>query len=170
MRISNYNIIKKYPDKVLVYNSFSKASIILKDDSNIDMFENIESFNKLSHEEKKILIDNGFVVDDNRDEFNEIKYIYEQKFFDTSILNIVLVPTLLCNFKCPYCCEKDYTCGEENVKKYIDKNIQCKSKVYIENNQIKVEIIKESTTIKKILGYSTIKVEYEKRIEVDYGN
>lgn len=59
---------------------------------------------------------------------------------------------------------------EENVKKYIDKNIQCKSKVYIENNQIKVEIIKESTTIKKILGYSTIKVEYEKRIEVDYGN
>lgn len=120
MRISNYNIIKKYPDKVLVYNSFSKASIILKDDSNIDMFENIESFNKLSHEEKKILIDNGFVVDDNRDEFNEIKYIYEQKFFDTSILNIVLVPTLLCNFKCPYCCEKDYTCGEENVKKYFE--------------------------------------------------
>ena len=119
MKISNYNIIKKYNDKILVYNSFSKASIELEKGSNVSFFEDIEDFKKLSDEEQKLLFDNGFVVEDDRDEFSEIKYIYEQKFFATDFFNIILVPTLSCNFKCPYCCEKDYKCGKENIKKYF---------------------------------------------------
>lgn len=64
---------------------------------------------------------------------------------------------------------------EENIKKFINKNLECTNTVYIENNEIKVEITKESNVVKKILGFGTIKVKYkgiidEKRIEVDYGN
>ena len=63
----------------------------------------------------------------------------------------------------------------ENVEEYINKNLECENTVYIENNEIKVEITKESNVVKKILGFGTIKVKYkgiidEKRIEVDYGN
>ncbi len=129
MKISNYNIVKKYDDKILVYNSFSRASLILEKDADTNAFENIKAFNDLTDDDKKILTDNGFVVNDDRDEFSEIKYIYQQKYFDTNFFNIVLVPSLLCNFKCPYCCEKNYTCGKENVKKYFE----CLKK-YAENN------------------------------------
>lgn len=120
MKISNYNVLKEINNKILVYNSFSKASILLETNDKIKAFEDIDEFEKLSNEERKMLIDNGFVVEDDRDEFNEIKYVYEQKFFDTKYFNIILVPSLLCNFGCPYCCEKDYTCGKENIKKYFN--------------------------------------------------
>lgn len=120
MKISSYNIIKEYEDKILVYNSFSKASIFLEKGSDTSAFKSMSAFNKLSQEEKKILVDNGFVIEDNRDEFAELKYVFEQKYFATDFFNIVLVPSLMCNFKCPYCCEKDYTCGRENVKKYFN--------------------------------------------------
>ena len=119
MKISNYNIIKKEENGVLVYNSFSKASILLESDSETKAFEDISEFKKLSNDEQKILKDNGFVIEDDRDEFSEIKYMYEQKYFDTEYFNIILVPSLLCNFGCPYCCEKDYTCGKENIEKYF---------------------------------------------------
>lgn len=129
MKISNYNIIKKYPQKILVYNSFSKASAVLKPYSSVEPFEKIEEFNKLSLAEKELLVNNGFVIDDNRDEFYEMKYMYEQRYFETDFFNIVLVPSLQCNFKCPYCCEKDFTCGKQNIKKYF-----AALKKYAENN------------------------------------
>lgn len=64
---------------------------------------------------------------------------------------------------------------EQNINDFINKNINCTSKIIINENEIKIEITKESKTIKKILGFGTIKVKYKgiienKRIEVDYGN
>lgn len=120
MKISNYNIIKEREEDILIYNSFSKASIILEKDSDISAFKNIEAFNNLSDDDKKIMIDSGFVVSDDRDEFTEIKYIYEQKYFETDLFNIILVPSLACNFGCPYCFEKNYICGKQNIKKYFE--------------------------------------------------
>ena len=119
MKISKYNIIKEIDNKILIYNSFTKASLFLEKDSNTKMFEDIKEFEKLGEDEKKILIHNGFVIEDNRDEFSELKYIYEQRYFATDYFNIILVPSLSCNFGCPYCCEKDYNCGKDNIKKYF---------------------------------------------------
>lgn len=64
---------------------------------------------------------------------------------------------------------------EQNINDFINKNINCTSKIIINENEIRIEIIKESKTIKKILGFGKIKVKYKgiienKRIEVDYGN
>lgn len=118
-KISRYNIIKKSEDKIIVYNSYTKASLFLGKDSNIDAFKSIDKFNELDKKTKKILIDNGFVIDENRDEFSEIKYMYEKKYYDKTFLNIVLVPSLSCNFSCPYCFEKDLKCGYENINKYF---------------------------------------------------
>lgn len=139
MKISKYNIIKKINDEIIVYNSYSKASLILDKGSSTKMFEYINEFNKLDSNEQKILIDNGFVVDDNRDEFTEIKYIFEQKFFDTKTFNIILVPSLYCNFDCPYCFERNYTVDNKNIKRYF--NIL---KKYAEKNFHKHEIVQIS--------------------------
>lgn len=118
-KISQYNIIKKYDNVIIAYNSYSKASLILDESSNLDAFENIDSFNKLDEDTKKIMIDNGFIIDSNRNEIDEIKYMYEKKFYDKSFFNIVLVPSLSCNFACPYCFEKNLKCGKENIKHYF---------------------------------------------------
>lgn len=58
---------------------------------------------------------------------------------------------------------------EENIKskieEYINKNINCEIDVNIENNQIFVTLKKESTEIKKILGYGNITISYKGYIE-----
>lgn len=129
MKISFYNIEKEFNDNILIYNTFSKASIFLEKGSDTSCFHDIESFKKMSKKEQKLLIDNGFVVDDDRDEFLELKYIFEQKFFDTENINIILVPSLLCNFNCPYCFEKNYNYDDSAIKKYF-KTLQ----LYAEKN------------------------------------
>lgn len=119
-KLSKYNIIKKYNNEILIYNSFTKSSIILDGDSNIDVFDNFDLFESLSDEEKNVLITNGFVIDDNRNELQELEYMFKKTYFDNNFLNIVLVPSLSCNFKCPYCFEKGHDCSKENVKKYFE--------------------------------------------------
>ena len=115
-KISKYNIIKRYDDKIIVYNSYTKANMFLSKDSSTEAFEDIKEFEKLDDDTKKLLIDNGFVIDENRDELAEIKYMFEKRYYDKTFLNIVLVPSLACNFSCPYCFEKDLSSGRENVK------------------------------------------------------
>lgn len=140
MKISKYNIIRDFNENILIYNSFSKASLILEKGSDVNMFKDIKSFYKLSDTEQKMLIENGFVIDDNRDEFTELKYIYEQKFFDTDFLNIILVPTLSCNFKCPYCCEKDFKCGKDNIKKYFEVLKKYAEKTFSLHNRVQISL------------------------------
>ncbi len=134
-KVSNYNIIKDDENGIIVYNSYTKASLFLEKGSSISAFKDIDAFNKLDKETQDILIKNGFIIDSSRDEFAEIKYMYEKKYYDKTFLNIALVPSLACNFACPYCFEKDLKCGKENIKKYFSvlkkfaeknfKNYQC---------------------------------------------
>lgn len=44
---------------------------------------------------------------DDRDALNQLRYIHLRKAFQSQRLSLVIAPTLFCNFKCPYCYEKD---------------------------------------------------------------
>lgn len=66
---------------------------------------------------------------------------------------------------------------ENKIKIFISKNIDCEKEVKIEDGEIRVTLIKENKTIKKILGYGNIKIKYKgkiednkKKVEVAYGN
>lgn len=66
---------------------------------------------------------------------------------------------------------------EAKIKIFISKNIDCEKEVKIEDGEIRVTLIKENKTIKKILGYGNIKIKYKgkiednkKKVEVAYGN
>ncbi len=66
---------------------------------------------------------------------------------------------------------------ENKIKIFISKNIDCEKEVKIEDGEIRVTLIKENKTIKKILGYENIKIKYKgkiednkKKVEVAYGN
>lgn len=140
MKLSKYNIIKKLEQKILIYNSFTKASLFLDSNSNIDVFKDISLFEKLSDEEKKLLIENGFVIDDSRDELNELEYVFKQKYFDNSFQNIILVPTLGCNFNCPYCFEKEHSCGKDDIKKYFEILKKYAKKYFKQHNIIQISL------------------------------
>lgn len=66
---------------------------------------------------------------------------------------------------------------EDKIKIFISKNIDCEKEIKIEDGEIRVTLIKENKTIKKILGYENIKIKYKgkiednkKKVEVAYGN
>ncbi|CCY93191.1 unknown [Firmicutes bacterium CAG:884] len=66
---------------------------------------------------------------------------------------------------------------ENKIKIFVSKNIDCEKEVKIEDGEIRVTLIKENKTIKKILGYENIKIKYKgkiednkKKVEVAYGN
>ena len=61
-KISNYNIVKEYKDKIIVYNSYTKANIFLEKGSSTKAFEDIDEFNKLDENTKNILMKNQMMV------------------------------------------------------------------------------------------------------------
>ena len=116
---SKYNIITKINGEDVMYNSISKSFLRVFDGFNID--DIIKSINKNSNvsEEIKLLIDNGFIVDENSIEVDNLEFLFNRNFFNNSQLNIILMPTLKCNFDCPYCFEKSYRNMKSN-KNYFD--------------------------------------------------
>lgn len=85
-----------------VYNSMTKARIAIDDQNYLDSF----IANGADDATMRILVDNGFLVDEGLDEISALKYAYNKRFFSTAALGIILMPTLDCNFDCPYCFEK----------------------------------------------------------------
>lgn len=132
MRFSSYNIICNIDDKKYVYNSISKSVIQLQTDCKYDFendhLSNVEDF--FDNEQCFFLQKNGFIVENDLDEFRALEYIYKKNFFDSSDLTLILTPTFECNFACPYCFEvpqrgtKTSSIYFEALKKYADKNFK----------------------------------------------
>lgn len=123
MKISKYNIYCTIKGENYIYNSVSKAFVKLNDNMhlNADNGEvNIENIQKtISKEDFALLIDNGYIVDDNYDELKALEYIYKKSYFDTSELTLILTPTFECNFACPYCFEEPQR-GSKYSKDYFN--------------------------------------------------
>ena len=118
-KFSRYNIVKEHDNYKVLYNSYTKSSIIFEDDYDLSFVNDDDLINTIDSDVKKTLIEEDFIIDKHRNEFEELKYGFLKKYFDKSILTVGLIPTLKCNFNCPYCCEKPFTCGEENLDKYF---------------------------------------------------
>lgn len=108
---SRYNHYITHDGKKVIYNSLSKSSITVN--------ENFDLKKIISYGDKEIinvLKKQGMIVESAINELEFLKYLFNKNFFDSnSFLNIVLVPGLDCNFKCPYCFEK--VKGTENLFK-----------------------------------------------------
>ena len=118
---SIYNIIKKENDKIYLYNSFSKAKIVVKKENFLDeMIREINSGNDDFIEYKKFLEKNNFIVEEGRDEIASLNYLFNKRFFSNYIKSIILVPTLNCNFGCHYCFEKELTDGFKTSENYYN--------------------------------------------------
>lgn len=127
-------------NNLFVFNSYVGLSSLSKVDKNRDN-DLIESFNNgfdegsFTQDQKSILYKKGLIVDENEDELEKVKYYYN-KVVNGSILNITILTTRNCNFRCKYCYEsfenrkmtKDVC---DRLIKYVAKNISAYSGLHI---------------------------------------
>lgn len=108
-----------------IYNSMTKARIAVEDKNYLDTVV----ANGIDDVTMRVLMENGFLVDAELDEVSALKYAYNKRYFSNTALGIIMLPTMNCNFNCPYCFEKPsaHTVGPETldyfriVEKYIEK-------------------------------------------------
>ena len=135
MKISNYNFFIKPDDdeeKIIAYNAFTNSIAIMNSSNYKHYFDfkdnNIEIMDK---DFIKELHKGGFLIDDNVNEIDTLRYLMFKDRFDRKSFNLTIAPTIDCNFRCIYCYEKDKL---ENS--YMNKET--------ENNLIK--LIKEKSS------------------------
>lgn len=119
-KFSRFNIIKNHGKYKVLYNSYSKSSLIFDENTDLSYIDNDSKIESLNKDLLNEYIDNGIIIDKSRDEIDELRYAFLKKYFDKSRLTVGLIPTLNCNFNCPYCCEKPFSCGKENLKNYFN--------------------------------------------------
>jgi len=112
MKFSKYNHLFNSDGKNVLYNSMTKAFAKV-DESMAEL--DCSYFDEAT---QTILKENGFAIEENFDETQYLKYIFNQYYFDNGSLNVVMVPSLACNFNCSYCFEKGK--HVENQKAYFD--------------------------------------------------
>ena len=80
LKESKYNIITKINGEDVMYNSMSKSFIKIFDDFNINTIIDNSNKNNYISEEVKILIDNGFIVEDNNIEIDSLEFLFKRNF------------------------------------------------------------------------------------------
>lgn len=85
-----------------IYNSMTKARISVDDREYLEQV----LVNGTDESTMQVLVENGFLVDEGLDEVSALRYVYNKRYFSTASLDIIMLPTMACNFNCPYCFEK----------------------------------------------------------------
>jgi uncharacterized protein len=138
---SQYNKFFFEKHLIFLFNSFTRACIEINQEE-LEKVKNILEISSSCDEEdfpyQEVLLENGFIILKGINEIEILEYNYNTNYFQTENINIVLVPTLTCNFRCPYCYEEGHK-KENNtannyfdtLKEFADKNFNNKKKVIV---------------------------------------
>jgi uncharacterized protein len=109
LKSSRYNHFFSYPDGLrLAYNSLSGSILKLNDDMGNEIEAALSGNNRIICQDEilKMLIDLKFLVDDDVNELNIVKYIFKSSTLIEKPIMLTILPTIGCNFGCNYCFEK----------------------------------------------------------------
>lgn len=168
---SIFNTLVEIKKKNHIYNSFTKGFLEINSPNDMEEFVKlINSNTELESEElqiKDMLLSNGFIVADNFNELDALEYIYRKRYFDSSNLNLILVPSLACNFNCPYCFEK----GHENFK-YNEKYVKILKSYSDENfrglNNVHISLFGGEPLLYQKALFSYLEYLYELKEKMNY--
>ena len=108
MKYSRYNVIAKADEGCyILYNLLSEA-LIEMDSENRDYYLHCLERGKEGDERLTILKDNGFLIDDDYDEIDFLRYANKKYCTMNDVLQLTIAPTMDCNCKCTYCFEKPH--------------------------------------------------------------
>lgn len=110
MKTSQFNSVISYQEKPVLYNSLSDRFLLLdpllmdlvKSGEKNNDIDSLSSYHPTFYEK---LIEDGFVIDNDKDEIDAVRKIMEAVDGDSSQYHLVINPTMNCNFKCWYCYE-----------------------------------------------------------------
>lgn len=123
VKASKYNyFLQVSGEKVVGYN-FLFRSLLVMSPTEYDQVKkfledsknNPREFNQIDNSLLATLVDYNFLVHEGFDELAFFKFNYFRSVFNSSTLILLLLPTLDCNLRCPYCFEfkKEVTMTEE---------------------------------------------------------
>lgn len=114
MKFSQYNVYTKVLNDFVIFNTLTRSVIKISQYQLNELKTNL-SFLKFSSEDFKknspnltSLLDLGFVLENDIDEFLLFKYWYNKEKFKHNLLVITLLITSKCNMSCIYCFEGDF--------------------------------------------------------------
>lgn len=98
--------------------------------------QNLNQKNDLPEHWLKTLYDTKFIIDEEFDELNYMKFRYFRNLYASDFLSLVILPTLWCNFDCPYCFEfKKPVSMNKNLElalmEWIETNFASKRNLHI---------------------------------------
>ena len=113
-KLSYYNIFDD--NHKIIFNSLTKA----KAEFNNDLYYLIknEELSKINNNDMNQLKEMGFVIEKDLNEFEIIKSNYIDFRNSKDTLLITLIPTFMCNFRCPYCFEGSSAKLEKTIIDY----------------------------------------------------
>lgn len=137
MKVSKYNKLFKLNENDYVFNSYTCAlANVNKEFFNFyDKVKNDENF----HTDNKVfkdMIEGGIIVENDCDEVVELEKRYWSNRDNINAVSYTILPTLNCNYNCPYCYEQksNVFMNEKtinNVIDYIKKTSENKSVIYL---------------------------------------
>ncbi len=178
MKQSSYNLtITKDNNTAIIFNGFSKKYVIvsLKYLNNYlrvikkpDEYANNETYQDLIN---KLYI-GGFIIDNNKDEYDTLKKLYQNKVSIPSY-SLLIMTTYACNFKCWYCVQdhKNLVMNSETenrIKKHISRYLKENKIKHFELSWFGGEPLLNTKTIEDISDFS-MKFCYNNNIEYNCG-
>lgn len=106
---SYYTLVDEYNNSSFLINTYTRAVAKLLPEEKEDILRFLLDTSDESYKYFPVLYKNGFIVPSDIDEISKLQYFYDSQFYDQSNLTITLLPTLRCNFACPYCFENEHT-------------------------------------------------------------
>lgn len=116
MKQSRFNILvvpPEAPHQAILYNTFHDHRLVVQNINNeiVDFFARIDQQESLSDDElalAKQFHELGILLDDSANEKAIFDHWYTEKIQNPEgLLNLILVTTMACNLRCPYCYEKN---------------------------------------------------------------
>ncbi len=120
IKISNYNYFIRYDNDFYLGYNFLYRSILkipveafpeinyflqMLSTNNIQLEDENSPTVKISTQWLEALREAQFIIQGDLDELSLIKFRYYRSLFASDYLSLVILPTLWCNFECPYCFE-----------------------------------------------------------------
>ncbi len=141
MKFSNYLTMFETSQCMILYSTLRRCAIKIYD---IDIKEVIRSLKTGETIDESYLTkysdffedlkENNFIMEDICDESELVNYLYQTSVSKDASLELILIPTRQCNFRCPYCYEEHEA---KVMSEEVYSNILSFIKKYLEYRSIK---------------------------------
>ncbi|MBR4026095.1 MAG: radical SAM protein [Lachnospiraceae bacterium] len=124
MKKSNYNFFYQLEQDILAYNARTNVMAVIEQEK----YEQLKNILRGEESEDKKFVEEltygGFIVENHVNELEVIRHDMYANRFSNNGLVLTIAPTSDCNFRCPYCYEKDVLHLQRMTDEIADKIVE----------------------------------------------